>query len=110
MNTVKQGNVIREINSLSKDKKELLEYEFIDRQPSRVYILDIDENYFIDSLILTLDSHELQDNEQVKMIRKSILAIQSSFALELYIPFNTIKTYTEYYVTNYKKEKNDDKL
>lgn len=39
MNTVKQGNVIREINSLSKDKKELLEYEFIDRQPSKVYIL-----------------------------------------------------------------------
>ena len=31
MNIVKQGNVIREINFLSKDKKELLEYEF-DRQ------------------------------------------------------------------------------
>lgn len=103
MNTVKQGNVIREINSLSKDKKELLEYEFVDRQPSRVYILDEDEKYFIDSLILILDSHELHDNEKVKMIRKSVLAIQSSFALELYIPFNAIKTYTEYYVTNYKE-------
>lgn len=41
MNIVKQGNVIREINFLSKDKKELLEYEF-DRQPSRVYIFAID--------------------------------------------------------------------
>ena len=102
MNIVKQGNVIREINFLSKDKKELLEYE-LDRQPSRVYILDEDEKYFIDSLILILDSHELHDNEKVKMIRKSVLAIQSSFALELYIPFNAIKTYTEYYVTNYKE-------
>ena len=51
-----------------------------------------------------------KDNEKIKMIRKSVLAIQSSFALELYISFNAIKTYTEYYVTNYKKEKNDDKL
>ena len=38
MNIVKQGNVIREINSLSKDKKELLEYEFeIDSQVEYMY-------------------------------------------------------------------------
>ena len=29
------------------------------------------------------------------MIRENILAIQSSFALELYIPFNAIKIYTK---------------
>lgn len=37
MSVVKQGNVIKDINSLFKDKKELLEYEFINRKPSRVY-------------------------------------------------------------------------
>lgn len=103
MNIVKQDNVIREIKSLPKVEKELLEYEFVDRKPSRVYILDEDEKYLLDSLLLILDSNELDDNEKVKMIRKSVLAIQSSFALELYIPFNAIKTYTEYYVTNYKE-------
>lgn len=105
MNVDKHGNVIKDINSLSKDKKELLEYEFVDRKPSRVYILDEDEKYLLDSLLLILDSNELDDNEKVKMIRENILAIQSSFALELYIPFNAIKIYTEYYVTNYKEEK-----
>lgn len=40
----------------------------------------------------------------VKMIRESVLAIQSSFSLELYVPFNAIKIYTEYYVTNYKDQ------
>ncbi|KGJ53892.1 hypothetical protein CIAN88_06675 [[Clostridium] innocuum] len=110
MNIVKQDNVIREIKSLPKVEKELLEYEFVDRKPSRVYILDEDEKYLLDSLLLILDSNELDDNEKVKMIRESVLAIQSSFSLELYVPFNAIKTYTEYYVTNYKKEKNDDKL
>lgn len=103
MNIVKQDNVIREIKSLPKVEKELLEYEFVDRKPSRVYILDEDEKYLLDSLLLILDSNELDDNEKVKMIRKSVLTIQSSFALELYIPFNAIKTYTEYYVTNYKE-------
>lgn len=97
MNVDKHGNVIKDINSLSKDKKELLEYEFVDRKPSRVYILDEDEKYLLDSLLLILDSNELDDNEKVKMIRENILAIQSSFALELYIPFNAIKIYTEYY-------------
>ena len=98
MNTVKQGNVIREINSLSKDKKELLEYEFVDRKPSRVYILDEDEKYFLDSLLLILNSNKLNDREKIKKIKEVVLAIQSSFALELYIPFNAIKIYTEYYI------------
>ncbi|MFR4323760.1 MAG: hypothetical protein ACLT22_06645 [Coprobacillus cateniformis] len=112
MNIVKQGNVIREINSLSKDKKELLEYEFVDRQPSRVYVLDEDEGYFLECLLSILENNELNDTEKIRKTRESVLAIQSSFALELYIPFNAIKTYTEYYVTNYKEreEKNDDKL
>lgn len=96
MNVDKHGNVIKDINSLSKDKKELLEYEFVDRKPSRVYILDEDEKYLLDSLLLILDSNELDDNEKVKMIRESVLAIQSSFSLELYVPFNAIKIYTEY--------------
>ena len=104
MNVDKHGNVIKDINSLSKDKKELLEYEFVDRKPSRVYILDEDEKYLLDSLLLILDSNELDDNEKVKMIRASVLAIQSSFSLELYVPFNAIKIYTEYYVTNYKDQ------
>ena len=104
MNVDKHGNVIKDINSLSKDKKELLEYEFVDRKPSRVYILDEDEKYLLDSLLLILDSNELDDNEKVKMIRESVLAIQSSFSLELYVPFNAIKIYTEYYVTNYKDQ------
>ena len=43
MNIVKQDNVIREIKSLPRVEKELLEYEFIDRNPSRVYVLDTDE-------------------------------------------------------------------
>lgn len=102
MNVDKHGNVIKDINSLSKDKKEL--YEFVDRKPSRVYILDEDEKYLLDSLLLILDSNELDDNEKVKMIRESVLAIQSSFSLELYVPFNAIKIYTEYYVTNYKDQ------
>ena len=69
-------------SGLNEKMVELLEYEFVDRKPTKIYVLD------------------------------SVLAIQSSFALELYIPFNAIKTYTEYYVTNYKEreEKNDDKL
>lgn len=96
MNVDKHGNVIKDINSLSKDKKELLEYEFVARKPSRVYILDEDEKYLLDSLLLILDSNELDDNEKVKMIRESVLAIQSSFSLELYVPFNAIKIYTEY--------------
>lgn len=104
MNVDKHGNVIKDINSLSKDKKELLEYEFVDKKPSRVYILDEDEKYLLDSLLLILDSNELDDNEKVKMIRESVLAIQSSFSLELYVPFNAIKIYTEYYVTNYKDQ------
>ena len=104
MNVDKHGNVIKDINSLSKDKKKLLEYEFVDRKPSRVYILDEDEKYLLDSLLLILDSNELDDNEKVKMIRESVLAIQSSFSLELYVPFNAIKIYTEYYVTNYKDQ------
>lgn len=104
MNVDKHGNVIKDINSLSKDKKELLEYEFVERKPSRVYILDEDEKYLLDSLLLILDSNELDDNEKVKMIRESVLAIQSSFSLELYVPFNAIKIYTEYYVTNYKDQ------
>ena len=104
MNVDKHGNVIKDINSLSKDKKELLEYEFVDRKPSRVYILDEDEKYLLDSLLLILSSNELDDNEKVKMIRESVLAIQSSFSLELYVPFNAIKIYTEYYVTNYKDQ------
>lgn len=104
MNVDKHGNVIKDINSLSKDKKELLEYEFVDRKPSRVYILDEDEKYLLDSLLLILDSNELDDNEKVKMIRESVLAIQSSFSLELYVPFNAIKIYTEYYETNYKDQ------
>lgn len=99
MNVDKHGNVIKDINSLSKDKK-----EFVDRKPSRVYILDEDEKYLLDSLLLILDSNELDDNEKVKMIRESVLAIQSSFSLELYVPFNAIKIYTEYYVTNYKDQ------
>lgn len=104
MNVDKHGNVIKDINSLSKDKKELLEYEFVDRKPSRVYILDEDEKYLLDSLLLILDSNELDDNEKVKMIRESVLAIQSSFSLELYVPFNAIKIYTEYYETNCKDQ------
>lgn len=81
-----------------------MKYEFVDRKPSRVYILDEDEKYLLDSLLLILDSNELDDNEKVKMIRESVLAIQSSFSLELYVPFNAIKIYTEYYVTNYKDQ------
>lgn len=97
---------------LNEKMVELLEYEFVDRKPTKIYVLDTDEEYFLNSLLLVLDSNELNDSEKVKKIRESVLAIQSSFALELYIPFNAIKTYTEYYVTNYKEreEKNDDKL
>lgn len=105
MNVDKHGNVIKDINSLSKDKKELLEYEFVDRKPSRVYILDEDEKYFLDSLLLILYSNKLNDSEKIKKIKEIVLEIQSSFALELYIPFNAIKIYTEYYITNYKEEK-----
>ena len=104
MNIVKQDNVIREIKSLPKVEKELLEYEFIDRNPSRVYVLDTDEEYFLSSLLSVLDNNELNDTKKIRMIRENILAIQSSFALELYIPFNAIKIYTEYYVTNYKDQ------
>ena len=104
MSVVKQGNVIKDINSLFKDKKELLEYEFINRKPSRVYVLDTDEEYFLSSLLSVLDNNELNDTKKIRMIRENILAIQSSFALELYIPFNAIKIYTEYYVTNYKDQ------
>lgn len=92
-------------SGLNEKMVELLEYEFVDRKPTKIYVLDTDEKYFINSLLLVLDSNELNDSEKVKKIRESVLAIQSSFALELYIPFNAIKTYTEYYVTNYKKEK-----
>lgn len=104
MNIVKQDNVIREIKSLPRVEKELLEYEFIDRDPSRVYVLDTDEEYFLSSLLSVLDNNELNDTKKIRMIRENILAIQSSFALELYIPFNAIKIYTEYYVTNYKDQ------
>ena len=99
-------------SGLNEKMVELLEYEFVDRKPTKIYVLDTDEEYLLNSLLLVLDSNELNDSEKVKKIRESVLAIQSSFALELYIPFNAIKTYTEYYVTNYKKreEKNDDKL
>lgn len=99
-------------SGLNEKMVELLEYEFVDRKPTKIYVLDTDEEYFLNSLLLVLDSNELNDSEKVKKIRESVLAIQSSFALELYIPFNAIKTYTEYYVTNYKEreEKNDDKL
>lgn len=93
MSVVKQGNVIKDINSLFKDKKELLEYEFINRKPSRVYVLDTDEEYFLSSLLSVLDNNELNDTKKIRMIRENILAIQSSFALELYIPFNAIKIY-----------------
>ena len=111
MNIVKQDNVIREIKSLPKVEKELLEYELINRKPSRVYVLDTDEEYFLSSLLSVIDNNELNDTKKIRMIRETILAIQSSFALELYIPFNAIKIYTEYYVTNYKdQEKNDDRL
>lgn len=92
-------------SGLNEKMVELLEYEFVDRKPTKIYVLDTDEEYFLNSLLLVLDSNELNDSEKVKKIRESVLAIQSSFALELYIPFNAIKTYTEYYVTNYKKEK-----
>lgn len=104
MNIVKQDNVIREIKSLPKVEKELLEYELIDRNPSRVYVLDTDEEYFLSLLLSVLDNNELNDTKKIRMIRENILAIQSSFALELYIPFNAIKIYTEYYVTNYKDQ------
>lgn len=99
-------------SGLNEKMVELLEYEFVDRKPTKIYVLDTDEEYFLNLLLLVLDSNELNDSEKVKKIRESVLAIQSSFALELYIPFNAIKTYTEYYVTNYKEreEKNDDKL
>lgn len=99
-------------SGLNEKMVELLEYEFVDRKPTKIYVLDTDEEYFLNSLLLVLDSNEFNDSEKVKKIRESVLAIQSSFALELYIPFNAIKTYTEYYVTNYKEreEKNDDKL
>ena len=99
-------------SGLNEKMVELLKYEFVDRKPTKIYVLDTDEEYFLNSLLLVLDSNELNDSEKVKKIRESVLAIQSSFALELYIPFNAIKTYTEYYVTNYKEreEKNDDKL
>lgn len=99
-------------SGLNEKMVELLEYEFVDRKPTKIYVLDTDEEYLLNSLLLVLDSNELNDSEKVKKIRESVLAIQSSFALELYIPFNAIKTYTEYYVTNYKEreEKNDDKL
>ena len=56
MNIVKQDNVIREIKSLPRVEKELLEYEFIDRNPSRVYVLDTDEEYFLSSLLSVLDN------------------------------------------------------
>lgn len=105
MNVDKHGNVIKDINSLSKDKKELLEYEFVDRKPSRVYILDEDEKYFLDSLLFILYINKLNDSKKIKKIKEMVLGIQSSFALELYIPFNAIKIYTEYYITNYKEEK-----
>ena len=99
-------------SGLNEKMVELLEYEFVDRKPTKIYVLDTDEEYLLNSLLLVLDSNELNDSEKVKKIRESVLAIQSSFALELYIPFNAIKTYTEYYVTNYKEreENNDDKL
>lgn len=99
-------------SGLNEKMVELLEYEFVDRKPTKIYVLDTDEEYYLNSLLLVLDSNELNDSEKVKKIRESVLAIQSSYALELYIPFNAIKTYTEYYVTNYKEreEKNDDKL
>lgn len=90
-------------SGLNEKMVELLEYEFVDRKPTKIYVLDTDEEYFVNSLLLVLDSNELNDSEKVKKIRESVLAIQSSFALELYIPFNAIKTYTEYYVTNYKE-------
>lgn len=90
-------------SGLNEKMVELLEYEFVDRKPTKIYVLDTDEEYFLNLLLLVLDSNELNDSEKVKKIRESVLAIQSSFALELYIPFNAIKTYTEYYVTNYKE-------
>ena len=91
MNIVKQDNVIREIKSLPKVEKELLEYEFIDRNPSRVYVLDTDEEYFLSSLLSVLDNNKLNDTKKIRMIRENILAIQSSFALELYIPWYYVK-------------------
>lgn len=86
MDIVKQDNVIREIKSLPK----------VEKEP--------DEEYFLSSLLSVLDNNELNDTKKIRMIRENILAIQSSFALELYIPFNAIKIYTEYYVTNYKDQ------
>ena len=81
-------------SGLNEKMVELLEYEFVDRKPTKIYVLDTDEEYFLNSLLLVLDSNELNDSEKVKKIRESVLAIQSSFALELYIPFNAIKTGT----------------
>ena len=69
MNIVKQDNVIREIKSLPRVEKELLEYEFIDRNPSRVYVLDTDEEYFLSSLLSVLDNNELNDTKKIRMIR-----------------------------------------
>ena len=63
MSVVKQGNVIKDINSLFKDKKELLEYEFINRKPSRVYVLDTDEEYFFSSLLSVLDNMVLRQEK-----------------------------------------------
>ena len=79
-------------SGLNEKMVELLEYEFVDRKPTKIYVLDTDEEYLLNSLLLVLDSNELNDSEKVKKIRESVLAIQSSFALELYIPFNAIKT------------------
>ena len=101
MNIVKQDNVIREIKSLPKVEKELLEYEFIDRNPSRVYVLDTDEEYFLSSLLSVLDNNELNDTKKIRMIRENILAIQSSFALELYIPLLFIFKYFTFYFFKY---------
>ena len=91
-------------SGLNEKMVELLEYEFVDRKPTKIYVLDTDEEYFLNLLLLVLDSNELNDTKKIRMIRENILAIQSSFALELYIPFNAIKIYTEYYVTNYKDQ------
>ena len=70
MNIVKQDNVIREIKSLPRVEKELLEYEFIDRNPSRVYVLDTDEEYFLSSLLSVLDNNGTTSRKRTHKIDK----------------------------------------
>jgi len=60
-----------ESENLTEVNEEVEEQDEEDGDEFYTNILDEDEKYFIDSLILILDSHELHDNEKVKMIRKS---------------------------------------